>query len=399
MIHPVSPLTPVKSNNPLTYWPAAYLSVLSGQKKIAVLLSPAQMSANGSRGCSEQPLLTSTLFKVLKVVSYILTAFILPALAFLVNYAVRYGNKFHYVEMGLPALPSPISAAVANKLSGFAAFEAKCLGAEKYVEDLIQGKLPGAAKQTPAQIEATLTSYVDTLIKERTALQVEASRLGKAVPSAVDHFLTSTSQEIAYRLCAKKTQYKLANLDKADKQRGVEYEKAVSAAKQDYAKKKQALEEMRRKIEEAAKPKLNADAEYNKALGRINEEFLNQMGQNQSTYQKRMAEINEDYKKNVAAASKIRLTPSAPPPPPAIERTFLTKTYPHVLDSHTFTCLNIFEIPGNKVQVVIASCLMGRILTMTTEHADIEWRTAPTAGNIRNPANWKIDGIKVIFQA
>jgi len=398
MVYPVSSLTPVQSNNPLTYWPAAYLSVLSGQKKIAVLLKPAQIGAGGSKGCSEQLFPTSSLFTALKVASYILTAFILPALAFLVNFVVRSCHKFHYVtaEMQLPSLPNPINAAIANKVPGFAAFQAKCLGAEKYVEDLIQGKLLGAAQQTPKQIEAAISSYIDTLIHERTALQVEASRLGNAVPSIIDDFLEVKSQEIAYRLSARKTQYTLANLDKADKQRESEYQKALSNEKQDYAKKMQALQEMRKKIEEAAKPKLNVDSEYNKALGKINAEFLNQMGQNQSEYQKALAKITQDYKKNVEASKKIQLEVSAPP---AIERTFVTKTYPHIIDAHTFTCLNVFQIPGNKVQVVIASSLMGKILTMTIQHADIEWRTAPTADNIRNPANWSIDRIKVIFQA
>jgi hypothetical protein len=387
MIHPVSSLTPVKSNNPLTYWPAAYLSVLSGQKKMAVLLQPLQTYADGSKGCSEQPFPTSPLFTALKVASYILTAFIFPALAFLVNYVIRHYNKFHYATVEFPA-------AVTNALPGFAAFNTKCLGAEKYVEDLIQGKLPGAKQQTPKQIEAALSSYTDALIQEWTAFQSEAFRLGIEVPQ-----IGVNIQELTNRLIARKSQYVLSNINKAAKQSEAEYQKALSAEKQDYAKKMQGLQELRKKIEAAATKQSDADSQYLKELARINVEFLNQMGQNQSAYQQALAGINQDYKKNVEATKKIQLTASAPPPPPAIDRTFLTKTYPHVIYAHTFTCLNVFQLPGNKIQVVVVSALFGNALTMTLQHADIEWRTAPTAENVRNPANWKMDGIKVIFQA
>ncbi len=345
MIHSVSSLTPVQSNNPLTYWPAAYLSVLSGQKKMAVLLEPTQIYAGGSKGCSEQPFPTSALFTALKVASYILTAFIFPALAFLVNYVVRHYNKFHYatVEVQLPA-------AVTNALTGFAAFQTKFLGAEKYVEDLIHGKLPGAIKQTPQQIEAALSSYTDTLIHEWTSFQSEAFRLGIALPQ-----IGMNIQELGNRLIARKTQYVLANIDKAANQSEAEYQKALSAEKQDYAKKMQAVQELRKKIETAATKQSDPPA--------------------------------------------IETAATKQSDPPAIDRTFLTKTYPHVIDAHTFTCLNVFQVPGNKIQVVVVSALFGNALTMTLQHADIEWRTAPTAENVRNPANWKMDGIKVIFQA
>jgi|GEM_PF-6402978 len=102
----ISSFTPVESENPLTLYPALYLSPLFQNREIAVVTQPVQLAANGSKGCTTKHLETSVLSTACKIFTYIISAGILPLFAILFQLAIRACHKFHYIrQSSLPTHP------------------------------------------------------------------------------------------------------------------------------------------------------------------------------------------------------------------------------------------------------------------------------------------------------
>ena len=104
----VPTFTPVETENQFTLssLPARYLGPLLCNQEIAVITSEV-IDAEGYQNCRPKEMETSMVWTVLKVVSYFLSAGILPLLACMLNILIRCGTKYQFVAVPLTPPTNP----------------------------------------------------------------------------------------------------------------------------------------------------------------------------------------------------------------------------------------------------------------------------------------------------